>query len=180
MNIPKLTLFVVLATSVTAGCSKGSKEPTPEVAETKTPVEEFRSLFVTDSDQYKKVYEDEIKEGIHYKRSVLVWRDSIRIDVRKTESLVTPLVGIVTFKFQQIGFTDYGSARNIRGELMGTSSDTNNFDGKFEFSYQSDQWVESGFQSRYLVDGKSPHGWQDDNEGGWGLPLQKLHEAIIR
>ena len=63
---------------------------------------------------------------------------------------------------------------------MGTRSDTRNFDGKFEFAWQNNQWVESGFQSRLLVGGKSPHGWQDDNEGGWDLPLEELRGAIMR
>ena len=119
MNIPKLTLFVVLATSVAVGCSSGSKEPMAEVVETKDPVEEFRSLFVTDSEPYKKVYKDEIEETSNYraqhKTGLVVLRDSIAIDVRNTDSLVTPIVGIVTFKFQQVTFTDYGSSRNMRG-----------------------------------------------------------------
>jgi hypothetical protein len=74
------------------------------------------------------------------------------IDVRKTDSLVSPYVGVVTF-----GVTSYYTAchpTREEAEKDGNYPNTYDFEHRYTFSYQDDKWVLKSREAKVKYNGQ--------------------------
>jgi hypothetical protein len=124
--MPTIRLKTIVALSIAFACScSGRSDPAPVTSVPKSdPVVEFRELFNDDG----KTDELKLSEGAGWRV-----RRSPRIDVRRTDSLVSPLIGVMTFDYE---------------EVIPDNSYLN--EGKFTYAYQEQMWVLKSIEIRVV------------------------------
>ncbi len=170
MRIPSLTLGLSLFL-FGSGCNS-AKPPEPKISEQDQAVSSFKQIV----ENYMKTYKQSKHEQVYHLEGSSVanipegWRkayselasDDYKVDVQKTDSLVSPYLGILEFDTKTyVSSSTYGSQEAASQATDFPSDSSLLHKHRHTYAYQEGQWV---IQSRkWVYPGENE--WNDCDEG---------------